>query len=65
MQQSWDVLLVIVHAEIRLDPMLHHRAVPHPSGEARSLWASLDNLLEPRQLLVAQSMRRPRREASP
>jgi hypothetical protein len=65
MQQSRDVLLVVAHTEVLLDPVLHHGAVPHAGGEASSLRTVLDDLLELRQLPVAQTVRSPGRTASP
>jgi hypothetical protein len=65
MQQSRDVLLVVAHPEVLLDPVLHHGTVPHAGGEASSLRTRLDDLLELRQLLVAQTVRSPGCTASP
>ena len=65
MQQSRDVLLVVVHTEVLLDPVLHHGPVPHACGEAGSLGTGPDDLLEPRQLFVGQTVRGARRTASP
>lgn len=65
MQQSRDVLLVVVHAEIRLDPVLDHRPVPYPGGEPRRLRASFDNVLELRQLSIGQPVCGPGRRARP
>ncbi len=59
------MLLVIVHAEVFLDPELEHRTVPNPTTEAGSLWASLDDLLELCQLLIAQAHRWPWRIPCP
>ncbi len=39
MQQSTDVLLVVVHTEVLLDPVLHHGTVPH-AGATTAMAAS-------------------------
>jgi hypothetical protein len=57
MKQPRNVLRVVVHAELLLDPLADKRSSPHPRLKTGGLRTGFDDTRDFRALLIAQSRR--------
>jgi hypothetical protein len=57
MKQAWNVLRVVVHAELLLYPLADKRSGPHAGLKTRGLRTGFDDTRDFRALLIAQSWR--------